>query len=128
MPTAQLLQLQQQQQQQQMLELLTATGQQHAVLHSNEHCCDHQSLDGSGALTDQLLQQGYQQEQEKDSQQQQQLPAGVLSIHMSENLFEGSTGCHMWDAGFLLAEFVLNHPHLFKGRLTAQQRLRQLAG
>jgi hypothetical protein len=31
-------------------------------------------------------------------------------------MFEGGTGCHMWDAGFLLAEFVLNNPHIFAGQ------------
>jgi hypothetical protein len=34
---------------------------------------------------------------------------------MSANLFEGGTGCHMWDAGFLLAEWLLNHQELITG-------------
>jgi hypothetical protein len=36
-------------------------------------------------------------------------------VHMSANLFEGGTGCHMWDAGFLLAEWLLHHPQLITG-------------
>jgi len=41
--------------------------------------------------------------------------SGLITIHSSDNMFEGGTGCHMWDAGFLLAEFVLNNPHLIAG-------------
>jgi hypothetical protein len=40
----------------------------------------------------------------------------LITVHSSANMFEGGTGCHMWDAGFLLAEFVLNNRQLFKGR------------
>ena len=40
---------------------------------------------------------------------------GHLSLHMSEDMFEGSTGCHLWEAGSLLSEFVLNNPSIFKG-------------
>ena len=32
-----------------------------------------------------------------------------------QDLFEGSTGCHTWDAGFLLAEYVMSHPEEFRG-------------
>lgn len=41
--------------------------------------------------------------------------SGLITVHSSDNMFEGGTGCHMWDAGFLLAEFVLNNPHIFAG-------------
>ena len=40
---------------------------------------------------------------------------GHVSLWSSEDLFEGSTGCHPWEAGFMLAEFVLSHPELFRG-------------
>lgn len=39
----------------------------------------------------------------------------LLSLHVSRNLLEGGTGCHDWEAGFLMAEFVLSNPHLFSG-------------
>jgi hypothetical protein len=39
---------------------------------------------------------------------------------MSTNLFEGGTGCHMWDAGFLLAEWLLNHQELITGAAAVQ--------
>lgn len=47
--------------------------------------------------------------------------AGLVTLHSSDNLFAGGTGCHMWDAGFLLAEFVFNHPQLFAGALFCVQ-------
>ena len=34
-----------------------------------------------------------------------------------QDLFEGSTGCHTWDAGFLLAEYVMSNPDEFRGAL-----------
>lgn len=40
-------------------------------------------------------------------------PAGLVTLRLSDNLFEGGTGCHEWEAGFFLAEFVLSHPELF---------------
>jgi len=43
--------------------------------------------------------------------------AGLITLHVSQNLFEGSTGCREWEAGFLLSEFVLSHADLFKGVL-----------
>ena len=43
--------------------------------------------------------------------------AGCITLRLSRNLFEGSTGCHEWEAGFFLAEFVLSHPFMFKGEL-----------
>lgn len=42
--------------------------------------------------------------------------AGLISVAVSENLFEGSTGCYAWEAGYLLAEFVINCPHIFRGK------------
>ena len=44
------------------------------------------------------------------------LAAGDLTLALSLNLFEGSTGCHAWEAGFFLAEFVLSQRVLFQGR------------
>ena len=44
------------------------------------------------------------------------LAAGELTLALSLNLFEGSTGCHAWEAGFFLAEFVLSKRGLFRGR------------
>ena len=41
--------------------------------------------------------------------------SGLIVLHLAENMFEGSTGCHEWEAGFLLAELVLSHPQLFRG-------------
>ena len=40
---------------------------------------------------------------------------GVITLRLSDNLFEGGTGCHQWEAGFLMADFVLGHQELFKG-------------
>lgn len=41
---------------------------------------------------------------------------GLLALKTSINMLEGGTGCHEWEAGFFLFEFVLNNPHLFKSR------------
>ncbi len=43
--------------------------------------------------------------------------SGLITLKLATNLFEGGTGCHEWEAGFFLAEFVLSHPDLFKGML-----------
>lgn len=40
---------------------------------------------------------------------------GLISLHVSQNLIEGGTGCHEWEAGFVLAHFVLGNAPLFKG-------------
>lgn len=40
---------------------------------------------------------------------------GTVTLRVSQNLLEGNTGCHQWNAGFFLAEYVLNHPELVKG-------------
>ena len=42
---------------------------------------------------------------------------GVITLRLSQNMFEGSTGCHEWEAGFFLAEYILNHPELVRGVL-----------
>ena len=42
---------------------------------------------------------------------------GVVTLRLSQNMFEGSTGCHEWEAGFFLAEYVLNHPEIVRGAL-----------
>lgn len=50
---------------------------------------------------------------------------GLITLKLAMNLFEGATGCHEWEAGFLLAEFILSNPGVFKGRtqrLTKQCR------
>ncbi|DBA94871.1 TPA: hypothetical protein ACH3X1_002405 [Trebouxia sp. C0004] len=41
--------------------------------------------------------------------------SGLITLKLATNLFEGGTGCHEWEAGFFLAEFVLSHPDIFKG-------------
>ncbi len=41
--------------------------------------------------------------------------SGLITLKLATNLFEGGTGCHEWEAGFFLAEFVLSHPDVFKG-------------
>lgn len=40
---------------------------------------------------------------------------GQLALHVSLNLLEGGTGCHEWEAGFFLAEWVLSNPGLVAG-------------
>lgn len=40
---------------------------------------------------------------------------GLITLRLSLNLFEGGTGCHEWEAGFFLAEFIMNFPSLFQG-------------
>ena len=41
---------------------------------------------------------------------------GLITLKLALNLFEGATGCHEWEAGFLLAEFVLSNAGLFRGQ------------
>eukprot|EP00899_Mesostigma_viride_P005176 jgi/Mesvir1/1465/Mv14450-RA.1 len=45
-----------------------------------------------------------------------QAVGGVVTLRESLNIFEGSTGCCAWDAGFALSELVLSRPDLFRGR------------
>lgn len=40
---------------------------------------------------------------------------GLITLKLAVNLFEGATGCHEWEAGFMLAEFVLSNAGLFRG-------------
>jgi predicted nicotinamide N-methyase len=40
---------------------------------------------------------------------------GTITLRVSQNVLEGNTGCHQWEAGLFLAEHVLNHPELVKG-------------
>jgi hypothetical protein len=40
-----------------------------------------------------------------------------MTLNVSDNMLDGNTGCHEWEAGFLLAEFVLSHPELVRGEL-----------
>jgi len=42
--------------------------------------------------------------------------AGLVTLKLSDNLLDGNTGCHEWEAGFVLAEFVFNHPAIFADR------------
>jgi hypothetical protein len=63
-----------------------------------------------------------QQEQQQVVDQQQQPPSAVLcprliTVQLSDNIFEGATGCHEWDAGFVCGEFVAQHQQLFQGKL-----------
>jgi predicted nicotinamide N-methyase len=42
---------------------------------------------------------------------------GVIVLRLSTgNMFEGGTGCHEWQAGHFLAEYVLSNPALVEGR------------
>lgn len=41
--------------------------------------------------------------------------SGLVTLKLATNLLEGGTGCHEWEAGFFLAEFVLSRPDIFKG-------------
>ena len=47
----------------------------------------------------------------------------LMSLRLSENLFEGGTGCHDWEAGFLLAEFIKSHPDICKGKVSTKSVL-----
>ena len=40
---------------------------------------------------------------------------GLLCLHLSRNMVEGSTGCFDWDPGFALAEVLLSHPEMARG-------------
>ena len=40
---------------------------------------------------------------------------GLLVLHTSAALSDGGTGCHEWEAGFLLAEHLLTCPELCRG-------------
>jgi hypothetical protein len=40
----------------------------------------------------------------------------AVNVRTSQNIFEGSTGCHEWDAGFSLAEVLLSNPGLVSGK------------
>ena len=42
--------------------------------------------------------------------------SGSISVRVSANMLEGSTGCYQWEAGFLLGEFILSRPELFAGK------------
>jgi hypothetical protein len=39
----------------------------------------------------------------------------LISLYVSDNLFEGSTGCHEWEAGFVLGEWLVANHHLLAG-------------
>lgn len=40
-----------------------------------------------------------------------------LHISSNSNMFQGSTGCFEWDAGYSLAEYIMNYPEAFRGRV-----------
>lgn len=40
---------------------------------------------------------------------------GHITLRLSLNMLDGSTGCHQWDAGILLAQFILSNPEKFQG-------------
>ena len=40
----------------------------------------------------------------------------VFGLRSSSNLLAGSTGCHGWEASFLLAETILNYANKFAGK------------
>jgi len=43
-----------------------------------------------------------------------------MRIRSHVNMFEGSTGCFEWDAGYLLAEYVMNRVEEFRGRVCVE--------
>ncbi|GMH44891.1 hypothetical protein BSKO_12848 [Bryopsis sp. KO-2023] len=45
---------------------------------------------------------------------------GHISLNVSFDILAGSTGCKEWEAGFVLAEFVLNNPAVFKGKVSVE--------
>ena len=42
-----------------------------------------------------------------------------ITLRLSKNLLEGGTGCHEWEAGFQLTEFILSYPLLVEGAPSA---------
>lgn len=56
--------------------------------------------------------ESFEEEELAAGQKQQNV---FISLRVSQNLLEGGTGCHDWEAGFLLSEFILCHPSLFRG-------------
>lgn len=42
-------------------------------------------------------------------------PCQHIALRLSRDMFRGSTGCHEWEAGFYLAEFLMNHPDIVAG-------------
>ena len=45
----------------------------------------------------------------------EQSASGLITLHAANNMLAGSTGCHAWQASFLLAEYVLSNPAIFSG-------------
>lgn len=43
-----------------------------------------------------------------------------IEIWSNVNMFEGSTGCFEWDAGYFMAEYVVNHPEIFRNRVCVE--------
>lgn len=43
--------------------------------------------------------------------------ARELKITSNSNMFQGSTGCFEWDAGYYLAEYIMNNPEEFRERV-----------
>ena len=43
-------------------------------------------------------------------------PPGVLTLHVAKDLLAGGTGCHEWEAGLFLAEWVLSNSAMFQGQ------------
>lgn len=41
---------------------------------------------------------------------------GLIAVSVSRDILAGDTGCHEWEAGFFLSEYVLNNPDIFKGK------------
>lgn len=47
---------------------------------------------------------------------QQCLPhPGTIRLRSSADMLAGSTGCHDWEAGFALAQYVMSHAAAIKG-------------
>eukprot|EP00892_Ulva_mutabilis_P011082 jgi/Ulvmu1/8346/UM042_0052.1 len=43
-------------------------------------------------------------------------PSGHVLVLGSSNMLEGGTGCHLWPAGLWLAQWLMNNPHVARGR------------
>ena len=49
-------------------------------------------------------------------------PPGLLTLHVSKDMLAGGTGCHEWEAGLFLAEWVLSNSAMFQGQHSSSVR------
>ncbi|GBG66650.1 hypothetical protein CBR_g66786 [Chara braunii] len=57
-----------------------------------------------------------EKKRKEEREEKSVVPVDLVTVRVSENLLEGSTGCVAWGAGFYLAEVVLTYPAVFAGR------------